>query len=293
MLGMLGMLDIGDIGLTLRCVVSKRYNDDMTGRRLRVELHSHTTYSFDGFMEFDGMVETRRRRVSDTIAITDHDNFEGAEEFHQRAERANGPVQIIRGEERTLNDGSHLLGLFLQKEIHSSTAEEMLEEVAEQGGFCLIPHPFRTKDGLFRNGLELLPKLTGRTIGFELQNAKCSYAENLKARTLLESDLAPFGGSDAHYESDLGECLNLIPFDTDLKTSIARMIQRASPYVVLGQAQTERDSGRAYAAAYHKVKKFARLPRTLLPLAKQSYRWYRNHIRQATAPVLVEVYRHE
>ena len=265
----------------------------MNGRHLRIELHSHTTYSFDGFIEFDCMVKTALRRRIDVIAITDHDNFDGAKEFSERAEKGLCPIQIIAGEERTLADGSHLIGLFLRDEIHSRTTEAALEEVEGQGGFCLIPHPFRPKDGLFRNGLELLAKLQGRTVGFELQNTKCSYAENLKARTLLPTGLGPFGGSDAHYESDLGECLNLVPFDTDLKTSVRRMIQGAVPYTILARAQTERDSGRAYAPGYQKLKTIAKIPNSLLPLAKQSYRWYRNHIRHVAIPALVEVYRHE
>ena len=76
--------------------------EDMNGRHLRIELHSHTTYSFDGFIEFDCMVKTALRRRIDVIAITDHDNFDGAKEFSERAEKGLCPIQIIAGEERTL-----------------------------------------------------------------------------------------------------------------------------------------------------------------------------------------------
>ena len=101
-----------------------------------------------------------------------------------------------------------------------------LAEIEAQGGLALVPHPFRKSDGLFRAGLERLEFFRDRTAGFELFSAKCSYAENQRARELLASPLAPFGGSDAHYECDLGESLNVLRWEGDLKSSVVRMLQR-------------------------------------------------------------------
>src|SRR3989442_11214910 len=112
-------------------------------------------------------------------------------------------------------DGSHLIGLFLKEPISSDTFEDAVWEIREQGGLCTLPHPFRHGDGALRQAARPLAEISG----FEIFNPKCSLEENERARALCSSRLIALGGSDAHYESDLGECLNVIPYVDDLRSS--------------------------------------------------------------------------
>ena len=260
---------------------------------INVELHCHTVFSKDGLMDFDGLISTAQAVGLDALAITDHDTVEGALEFRRLAASRGLRLQIIVGEERTLSDGSHLIGLFLEAPIQSTELTDVLREIESQGGVVMIPHPFRKKDGLLRDGLERLELFKNRTAGFELFSAKCSYAENQRARELLGSSLSPFGGSDAHYECDLGESLNVIAWQDDLKTSLLRMLQRKLPFQILGKVQAQGAGERAYAPLYYRIKKFMKLPRPLLPLAKQAYRCYRNTRHGIGRKPLVEVYAHQ
>src|SRR2546427_229165 len=150
----------------------------MAARSLNLELHCHTVFSKDGLIGFDSLLRTARAIGLDALAITDHDTIEGAKEFHQRAQDSSVPLQIIVGEEKTLSDGSHLIGLFLHEPIASGDLSAALSEIEAQGGVALVPHPFRKSDGLFRAGLEPLEFFRDRTAGFELFSAKCSHAEN-------------------------------------------------------------------------------------------------------------------
>jgi len=259
---------------------------------LNVELHCHTVYSMDGLMSFEALLRTARAVGLDALAITDHDTLEGAIEFQRLARTRDVPLQIIAGEEKTLADGSHLIGLFLRRPIESGKLQEAIGEIEDQGGFCLIPHPFRPRDGLFRDGLDRLPLLENRPAGFEIFNAKCSFAENRKAAELLATKLAPFGGSDAHYESDLGECVNAIAWEGDLRTSIQRLLERRAPLQILGKPQREQDGERTYAPLYYRVKKYLELPKLLVPAARQGYRYYRNWKCGVGRKPLREVYRH-
>jgi hypothetical protein len=265
----------------------------VTPTSIQVELHCHTVFSKDGLIGFDSLVRTARAIGLDALAITDHDTIEGAKHFQQQAQASATPLQIIVGEEKTLSDGSHLIGLFLHEPILSGDLSGALAEIEAQGGLALVPHPFRKSDGLFRAGLERLDFFWDRTAGFELFSAKCSYAENQRARELLASPLTPFGGSDAHYECDLGESLNVLRWEGDLKSSVERMLQRKAPFQIFGKAQAEGDGERAYAPLYYRWKKFARVPRPLLPIAKQAYRWYRNAKHGVGRKPLVEVYGHQ
>lgn len=265
----------------------------MSRGTLNVELHCHTAHSMDGLMSFDSLRRTAEAAGLDALAITDHDTVEGALEFQRRSAACGSPLQIIIGEERTLEDGSHLIGLFLQRHIQSGELGGAVREIEEQGGLCLIPHPFRRKDGLLRNGLEPLRMFEGRPAGFELFSAKCSFAENRQAASLLPSSLGPFGGSDAHYESDLGEAMNVIAFDGDLRASVQRMFERRAPFQILGKPQREGDGERRYAPAYYRVKKYIGLPKLLVPAARQCYRRYRNLRFGVGRKPLREVFRHD
>src|SRR5262245_32879249 len=264
----------------------------MSAKTINVELHCHTIHSMDGLMSFESLVHAAEAVGLDALAITDHVTMAGAREFQRLAENRGSPLRIIVGEEKTLSDGSHFIGLFLQRPIESGDLATAIQEVDAQGGLCLIPHPFRPKDGLFRDGLERLGLFDGCLAGFEIFNAKCSYAENRKAAELLATRLAPFGGSDAHYESDLGECLNVIAWEGDLRASVQRMFERRRPFQILGKPQQQHDGERTYAPLYYRVKKYVRLPKLLVPAARQCYRRYRNWKFGVGRKPLREVFRH-
>jgi hypothetical protein len=247
----------------------------------------------DGLMTFESLASTAEKVGLDAVAITDHDTIEGAREFRRLARSTGHALQVIVGEERTLADGSHLIGLFIERAIESTSLEGAIREVEEQGGLCLIPHPFRRKDGLLRHGLEPLKHFGNRVAGFELFSAKCSSAENRMATELLTvAGLAPFGGSDAHYECDLGECINEIAPGGDLRASVQQMFERRAPFRIMGKRQREQDPERSYAPLYYRVKKYVRLPKLLVPAARQCYRRYRNWKFGVGRKALREVYRH-
>ena len=255
----------------------------------KLELHCHTVYSQDGLIPLDSLARVAQRIGLNAIAITDHDTMEGAREF-QRWVKAQGlDLQVIVGEEKTLSDGTHFIGIFLKEPIVSGDLASAIMEIEGQGGLCLAPHPFRRKDGVLRNGMEPLPLLQKHGVAFEIYNAKSSAADNQKARQLLDS-LCPFAGSDAHYESDLGESLNVIQWQGDLRTTVERMLRKQAPCRLMGRAQQTAEGERAYAPLYYKMRPFVRMPRPLLPLAKQCYRWYRNRSRGVGPKPLVEVY---
>lgn len=261
----------------------------MTDTMLRVELHTHTVHSSDGHMRFEGMLRMARRRELDVIAITDHDTLEGAKEFQRLNARASTGLHIIIGEERTLADKSHVIGLFLREPLWSDDFESVVEEIWEQGGVCVFPHPFRTQDGAFR--LER-PPVRGGAACFEIFNPKCSYHENWASRRLLAMGWRAVGGSDAHYESDLGEAVNVVPFQDNVEQSVRRALSGNASFQILGTRQSPGAKGRKYAPLYYRVKPFARVPRPLVPIASRMYRLFRNCVRGRATPALevVQIY---
>ena len=76
----------------------------------------------------------------DGIAVTDHNSIKGAVEV---VKQAPSEVYIIVGAEIKTTIGE-ILGLFLNEEISSSNPLEVIDEIRDQGGLIILPHPFRT-----------------------------------------------------------------------------------------------------------------------------------------------------
>jgi predicted metal-dependent phosphoesterase TrpH len=262
-------------------------------RNIIAELHCHTQFSMDGLITYDGLRKTAAQRGINVVCITDHDTIEGAKEFQARARGSGDPLQIVVGEERTLADKSHLIGLFIQEHITSNTLAGAIEEIHSQGGFVLMPHPFRKKDGLLRDIEQPNAEAVRGIDAFELFSAKGSFADNERARSLLSLPLGVFGGSDAHYESDIGQCVCELPLRGSTEESLRAMLKKQSPFTIRGIHKDAGSDERRYAPMYYRVKRFIRVPRPLLPAAKQIYRFYRNRLLEPSAPVLEQIYAHE
>lgn len=252
---------------------------------LRVELHCHTIYSHDGHIRFETLLATALGRV-DLVCITDHDTIEGAQEFQRRAAARNCDLQIVIGEERTLSDGSHLIGLFLKESIFSDSFEAAIAEIREQKGICVLPHPYRRKDGILRETIRPLDGVSA----FEIFNPKCSFEENKRGEFLSERGLLAIGGSDAHYASDLGQCVNLIPSVGSPTVSLARFFQIQTSYSVMGISQKPGDQGRRYAPLYYRFKPYVHVPKPLVPAARALYGFYRNRAAKAKTTQLETKY---
>ncbi|MBB5039574.1 PHP domain-containing protein [Prosthecobacter dejongeii] len=260
--------------------------------RVRAELHCHTVASSDGMITPDGLLKAAQLQKLDIIAITDHDTTAGALEFQKWFRYKNSATQILIGEERTLSNKCHIIGLFLQEDIVSTDPQDVMAEIHAQGGLVLVPHPHRLKDGLLGPRGIGLSGLT-QADAFEIHNAKGGQADNVKMRQNMAGIAAGiFGGSDAHYEADVGQCVNEItPIGTAEETVRAMIAQRTS-FRILAKAQSASSGERKYAASYYAVKRFIQLPKPLLPLAKKAYRFYWNTRRGNRPHSLTEIATH-
>lgn len=259
---------------------------------IRAELHCHTVASSDGMITPDGLLKAASLQKLDVIAITDHDTTEGAFEFQRWFRRKHSPTQILIGEERTLENRCHLIGLFLKEDIKAVTTSEVIAEIHDQGGVVLVPHPCRAKDGLLGNRGVTLESLH-LADAFELHNAKGSYDDNQHAAEVIHQHHLPcFGGSDAHYEADVGQCVNEIEAVGDPEASIRAMLKRETNFRIMARQQPKSSTERRYAPGYYALKPYLSVPRFLLPTAKQMYRFYWNQKHGGKAHDLTEIYRH-
>ena len=176
-------------------------------QRLKTVIHIHTNYSFDSNTTPDELLETARQRGVHCLAITDHDEIDGALEAREL-----GGVQIIVGEEISSADG-HIIGLFLRERIPPGLpVEETAERIRAQGGLVLVPHPFAAlcRDSLHADALErLLPWVDA----VEVHNAQNPLPwENLRAlRLARRHGLTQYVGDDTHIRGYLAACYQRLP----------------------------------------------------------------------------------
>ena len=150
-----------------------------------------------------------------TIAITDHDEIEGALQARNYALTfADAPLVIV-GEEVSSREG-HVLGLFLTQRIPPGmTAAESVAAIHAQGGVAIAAHPF------WRTERPGVGKVHGVGWGaakipfdaIEVENATPGlYLYNQMAHRMQEElDLPMVGNSDAHILDAVGRAYTRYP----------------------------------------------------------------------------------
>ncbi len=159
-----------------------------------VELHIHSQFSHDSLMRPEKVIKAAKDRGLNGIAVTDHDTIKGGLSA-QKANEDKG-FSVIIGCEVKSNCGD-IIGLFLQEEIRSRNCMDVVDEIKEQGGVVVLPHPFR--------GHKLSEELISAVHAIETFNSRTGKAENDLAKELgRKHNKAEVAGSDAHFYSEIG-----------------------------------------------------------------------------------------
>jgi hypothetical protein len=205
-----------------------------------LDLHNHTRWSFDCSMDPAKVVRLAKARGLDAIAITDHDEIEGAREA-QRA--AGGDLLVIVGEEIDTRAGD-VLGLFLKEKISTDDPLEAIRAIHDQGGLAILAHPFtKTKsvDDPVARALDGCEGFNARHSG--VPSIEGSEAEPRIAAFAREYDLALTAGSDAHFYRELARARTIVSASTldEAKEQIRRgntvlSGRRSSPFNLLASA---------------------------------------------------------
>ena len=164
--------------------------------RYFIDLHCHTSASFDCLAGPRSVVKAAAERGLTHIAITDHDRIEGA---LRARDAAPAGLTVIVGEEIRTADGD-LIAMFLERAVAPHRpARETIEEVRAQGGLVGIPHPFdRFRGSMLKDPrLEAMAPLVDWV---EAHNARVvGGSGNERAQAFaLEMGLPGVAVSDAH-----------------------------------------------------------------------------------------------
>jgi predicted metal-dependent phosphoesterase TrpH len=173
-------------------------------KRLKMDLHCHTWYSHDSILKPNDLVEACLRKGINCIAVTDHNEVDGAKAVARIA-----PFKVIIGEEIRTRDGE-ISGLFLKERIppHLS-AVDTVREIKRQKGMVYVPHPFAAgvTMRLHQGVLEALADADKVDIVEGWNSRGLLRSDDLRAQAWALAHGIPFAaGSDSHTRFEIGSC---------------------------------------------------------------------------------------
>ena len=181
-----------------------------------IDLHCHTSASFDCLASPESQVAAAAKRGLTHLAITDHDRIDGA---LRARDAAPAGLTVIVGEEIKTADGD-LIALFLERVVAPGRpARETIDEVRAQGGLVGIPHPFDTYRGSMLKDPALKDaglKAIGSMVDWvEAHNARVvgGSGNERAAAFARELGLPGVAASDAHSTVEVGVAYNVVQVD--------------------------------------------------------------------------------
>jgi hypothetical protein len=206
-----------------------------------VDLHCHTSASFDSLASPPAVAAAAARRGITHLAITDHDRIEGALEARDAAPPG---LMVLIGEEIRTRDGD-LIAVFLERAVPPGlSAVETIAAVREQGGLVGIPHPFDRFRGSLSRGSRSrgqapadLEALAASVDWVETWNARLMFGDgNARAAELaIAAGVPGVAVSDAHTTLEVGVAYSVLRGDVATPDAL-RAALAAGPELVTGRA---------------------------------------------------------
>ena len=167
-----------------------------------MDLHIHSHYSPDSFTRPKDIIKIATKKKLELIAVTDHNSIKGGLVTYNENKRLNSDLFVIIGEEIHTNVGD-IIGIFINEEIKSKNVNEVLDEIADQDGLVVLPHPMK------HHNLQLLNPYLDKIEFVEVLNSRSPIS--IKKMNILHSyNKKELGSSDAHFAFEIGKCFTFL-----------------------------------------------------------------------------------
>lgn len=208
-----------DSARTEALLISRREH----GGVLSVELHAHSALSYDGRDPVELILEQADAVGLDAIAVTDHDEIDASLEAAERAPDY-GLVGIPAME--ISSKAGHILGFGLEEAVPPGLSyETTLQEIHDQGGLAVIPHPFQES----RHGVMARISREELAMGdaIEVYNSRLltGRANRQAERFATSRNLPMTAGSDAHISEMVGQAVTRVDADERSVDAILQAIR--------------------------------------------------------------------
>jgi predicted metal-dependent phosphoesterase TrpH len=172
---------------------------------LSVELHAHSSASYDCRDPVDLLLEQAEAVGLDALAVTDHDEIDASLSAAASA-REYGLVGIPGME--VSSAAGHVLALGVEELVPAGlTFDDTVERIRDLGGIAVLPHPFQSS----RHGVapHVSHDQLRRADAMEVYNSRLLTGRaNRQAERFAETQGVPMtAGSDAHIAEMVGQAI--------------------------------------------------------------------------------------
>ncbi|MFC3957250.1 PHP domain-containing protein [Halovivax cerinus] len=173
-----------------------------------VELHTHSSRSYDGRDPVDLILEQAAAIGLDAIAITDHDEIDASLEAVDLAPEYG--LTAIPGIEISSKAG-HVLGIGIERAVPPGLSfGETIDRIHDRGGIAVVPHPFQES----RHGVmaRIARDELAAADAVEVYNSRLltGRANRQARRFAIEHGMPMTAGSDAHISEMVGQAITYV-----------------------------------------------------------------------------------
>ena len=194
-------------------------------KRLFIDLHCHTSASFDSLATPRSVVRAAASRGLTHLAVTDHDRIDGALRARDAAPEE---LTVIVGEEVKTADGD-LIAVFIENLVPPGlSASETIAAIRDQGGLVGVPHPFDRLRGYGRKSGADLAAIAEAVDWIEAYNARVigGSANERAALFAREHGLPGICASDSHTVMEVGISYNAVAGDMSTPAGLLAALNR-------------------------------------------------------------------
>ena len=178
---------------------------------IKTELHCHNSFSnfhlghkeppYDCDISIREQLEQSYQLGLDAIFVTNHNTLDGYDQLlkYKNDHTKFKNIDVFPAEEITTDTGAHVLAYGIHDTIAAGIPlEEIIDEVAKQGGVSSAPHPFSLIDALRESAkkCDMVEVFNSNNVDL-LSNARA-------AQFALDNNMIQVAGSDSHVISTLG-----------------------------------------------------------------------------------------
>jgi predicted metal-dependent phosphoesterase TrpH len=184
---------------------------------VKIDLHIHSYCSADSTITVEEIVHYAQKAGLDGVAVTDHDNMDGATEIARKT-----GFLVIRGMEVASLQG-HVVALNIQKSIPSKLdVSETVEKIHEANGIAIACHP----TGFLKGGLG--KRIPSDVDAVEVINSSAlpfHFSVTRNEAIAQHMGKPRVAGSDAHYGPEIGCAYTLIQAESNVNEIVTAIVR--------------------------------------------------------------------
>jgi len=177
-------------------------------------IHFHSSFSCDSIASIKSIVKIAKKNNFNFLILTDHDDITGSIYLRDYVKKANENIEVLIGAEYKTDCGD-LIALGINKQIISRGLEDFVNEVKNQKGIILFPHPY-----VSHKEIDKIAAISDLIEGF---NSRASANQNdLAIQLAKKHNKNIYYSPDAHTVSTLTNAIVEMERSGDLITSLQK-----------------------------------------------------------------------